>query len=101
MRGFNSLLACHSHFVQEFIHNARFRSLLGFGNQFNAPDDLRVELVYLRQGIEARSARSIAPTSIALVSVSFPSLDLAQQSLVNLYRVIRHANKAMFSVDPL
>jgi hypothetical protein len=37
----------------------------------------------------------------ALVSVLFPSLDLAHQSLVNLYRVIRHANKAMFSVDPL
>ena len=57
-------LACHSRFVQEFIHNARFRSILGFGNQFNSPDDLRVELVYLGHGIEARSARSIAPTSM-------------------------------------
>ena len=37
----------------------------------------------------------------ALALVLFPSLDLTQQNLVNLYRIIRHTNIAMLSVDPL
>jgi hypothetical protein len=36
-----------------------------------------------------------------LASVLFPSIDLTKQVLVNLYRVLRHTNKAMLSVDPL
>jgi hypothetical protein len=36
---------------QEFIHDARFRSILLLGNEFNSFDDLRLELVHLRNRI--------------------------------------------------